>query len=571
MDQNTNNTPENPLQPDKLPDNTPPPSIANPEPNQPNVITPGSASDPGAGSYTPPSAFRPVIGDFETPAPGAAPVVPGGAQMAGPPDPSTFFQPASPQSPAVGPPNAVAPALPEPQPTGLGGPAAAAPNAPVKRSWKLPLIGLAVLLVVIIGSLGYYFGYYMNSSVILLQSLSNTGKGYSTLADYVSQQSQLGYKGAVGSGSYKFNIGGTSSDGKLGFKSDGTNSDTTFDIGVGITRVNAEVRTIKSAGNTPDIYLKASGIKGLGSFTGSPQIDNAVNQLDGKWIVVDHTLIDNLESQAASLQSDLGQSQKAAASLPSKAEILDEAKSFGQVNQQYVFTTDKSKSITTVLKKYGVETIDGHKVYHYKMGFNKANVKAYITAQRDALKANSLGAWLQKNNDMDGVNATYSSLEKSANSIKSTDTFDLWSDVSHRIVYKVRVSDRVNPAVNYVDIGLDYKGGSQYPFFVSGQSDGKATGKGTYAILATLDEAKNSLNVEVKAKSSGQTSGTFSLNFTFQPSNAPVKVTAPTGAESLSQVLDQLGLTNAINELLSPGATSATPVVPTTPSNTILQ
>ena len=54
-------------------------------------------------------------------------------------------------------------------------------------------------------------------------------------------------------------------------------------------------------------------------------------------------------------------------------------------------------------------------------------------------------------------------MAKSTKDIKDSDTYDVWMDTSQRILYKVRFKYKDNPAANYVDIGLGYKGGSDYP------------------------------------------------------------------------------------------------------------
>jgi len=418
--------------------------------------------------------------------------------------------------------------------------------APRRRFMRKRIMIPAVVILLAAILAGGYFGYYMNSSVILSQSLSRTGKGYNKLVDYFDTQSKTKYKGSTASGTYTLKAGSTSTDGSLDLKSSGANSDMTFNVGLGATRVNAEVRSIKSAsGKTPDLYLKASGIKGLGDLLGSSdqQTAAAIDSLDGKWIAVDHTLLDNLSS------TDTGTTM----SLPTEAQVMDELKAFGKVNQQYVFTTDKKKSVTTVVKKYGTESVDGHKTYHYKMALNKANVKTYITAQQKALNASQLGAWIKKNDYQDTVNDYFKSLQTSADSISNKDDFDLWADTHSRLIYKVRIPDDKNPASNYVDVGLNYKGGSSYPFFIGEQSkDDSNTSSGS--LVATIDSKTNSLTLQVSFKSTSSGSGdpsnyNFKANLTYKPTNNVTTISAPTGAEPLSQVLDELGLGDILTSL----------------------
>ena len=426
--------------------------------------------------------------------------------------------------------------------------AMAPPSVSSSKSRKLPkkaLIAVAGIILLALGGAGYYFGYYTNSSVVYGQSLSNAGKAYDKLVTYLDVQTKIGNKGYSGDGSYKIVSGDTTTDGKIAVKTDGTNSDTNFDVGLGVTRVSVETRTIKqAAGVTPDIYLKATGLKGVGALTGSPQFGTALDQLEGKWIVVDHTLIDNLAKSAAQTGSGM--------TAPTRDQVVDEFHAFGKVNQQYVFSTKKDKAVTTVVKTYGTETIEGHKVIHYKVAFVKDNVKKYITAQRDALNSSQLGVWIKKNNYKASVDSSYDQLVKSADGIKSSDTIDVWSDINTRVLYKVRVSDKKNPATNYVDLGLDYKNSASYPFFISAQSkDGTSSSNGS--LVATLDTKSNSLTLKANLKQTGSSSSSIDGTFTFKPSNDTLKIAAPTGAEPLSQVLDQLGLGSLLTSYSNAG------------------
>ena len=422
-----------------------------------------------------------------------------------------------------------------------------------RRSFKPFIIALVAIIILGGGLAIAYFGYYMNPSVILSQSLSRTGKGYDKLMNYADQQSKVNYKGSTASGTYNLKSDSFSTDGNISFKSDGTNSDTNFNIGLSTTRAQLELRSIKpsSGGSTPDLYLKASGIKGLGGLLGSDDIDKTINGLDGKWIAVDHTLIDNLYSAANSGSSSTP------TSMPTRAQVMDELQAFGNVNKQYVFTTDKKKSVTTVVKKYGIENVDGHKTYHYKMALNKTNLKAYIDAQKKALNSSQLESWISKNKLEDSVNSFFGNLQTESKNVSSKDNFDMWIDVNKRLVYKVRVPvGDTNPAANYADIGLNYKGGDNYPFFITGK--GKDNGStSTASLVATLNSKTNSLNLKMNVDSTGTDKYTFNANLTYQPTNDVSKISAPSGSESVSQVLDQLGLGDWLDELQIASSPSA--------------
>ncbi len=423
------------------------------------------------------------------------------------------------------------------------------PIAPTGRRISKKLLIIIAAVVILFGVVVWYFGYFMNPSVIYKQSLKNTGKGYDKLVTYVDQQQQLASQGYTGTGSYKIDAGDFSTDGKIALKSNSDDSELTFDVGLGVTRVNADIRTFKSSGSTPDIYVKASDIKGLGTVIGVPELDASLATLDDTWIVIDHTFIDNLSSMAAS--------QEEAASIdgPTRGQILDETRAFGKVNQEYLFSTDKNKAVTQVVKKYGTETIDGHKTYHYKVALQKDNVKKYINAQRDALKATSLNDWLEKNNYDKAVYANFDDAAKSTKDIKSTDTYDVWVDVDKRLVYKVRFSEKKNPASNYVDIGLNYQGKDVFPFFISGKSQTE-TGVTVFSFIATLDTKSGSTNFKLAAKATGSDPATATANFDLKPGTSAIKISKPTDAKPLSQVLSELGFGDELNQYTSEASSS---------------
>lgn len=545
------------------------PNVQNPKPSDPQAPFQPTYSPQPINAY---GTVSPTQSAVPTPSPGNAPF-PLGQTVLTPTEPTIItptvttpvpIDPFQPQAVVVGGPgNAFE------QGGGMGGtgdPTPVAPtiggtdpgSAPVPAAGrkKKPLLIGAGVAVVLIGLAAFYFGYYTNPSVIYSQALANTGKGYDKLISYADTQSKIQYKGSEGSGSFSYKSLSFSTDGKLAFKSDSNNGEFTFDVGAGVSRVSADVRYLKSSTKTPDLYLKAGGLKGMGSLLGfgSPQIDAAVNKYDNTWIAIDHTMLDNLQGSVAAAAGS------SSAASPNRADILDELRAFGRVNQQYLFSTNKDKAITTVVKKYGVENTGGHRAYHYKVALNKANVKKYITAQQAALKASKLGDWLKKNNYESSVNSSFGSLQQSADSIKSSDTFEVWADMGKRIIYKLRFNNSgSNPAENYVDVGLDYKGGDNYPFFISGQS--KSSGQTTSgSLIATLHTKSNGVDFKLSVKNGGSSGGTLEGDFSYKPTTASVQIAKPPGAVPLAQVLSELGFGDVLNSYLqsAPAAASST-------------
>jgi hypothetical protein len=148
----------------------------------------------------------------------------------------------------------------------------------------------------------------------------------------------------------------------------------------------------------------------------------------------------------------------------------------------------------------------------------------------------------------------YDALESSADTIKSTDTIDVWADINTRLPYKFRVSSTTNPSENYADFGLDYKKAGTYPFFVYFQSV-QDTNKSTVKLVTTLNSNTYSLDSNfswVNTNTSNPTSGlTLNADVSFKPSNATVKVSAPTNAISLKDAFSELGLGSVYDQALN--------------------
>ncbi len=572
--------PPNPPASPQEPPAEPPTPPAAPDPmTPPDLVSPTPSSAPPASPTVPdlvPSS-EPSVSASEPPAPvspGISQTFPSDDSKTPPPPPFT----ASAQSDATPPaPAPSAPAQPDqpiqasqpspfgPQPTvtvGDGGVPVAnsgqvftatspigsqGAGRKISKKMLIPIIAASTLLVLVGGAAAFYFGYYMNPSVIYSQSLGDTGKGYDKLVSYADQQSKLGIKGYTGSGSYQSKSSGSSVDGKIAFKASGGNSDLTFDVGTEGVRVNTDIRTIKSGTTTPDIYLKFSGIKGLGTMIGSPELNPELAKLDNNWIVIDHTFIDSLNTRSG---------QSSGTSSPTRDQVLDEASAFGKVNQEYLFTTAKDKAVTKVVKKLGTETVDGHKTYHYVIALQKDNVKKYILAQRDALKNSKLDDWLKKNDYESSAISSFNDAADSTKDIKSSDTYDIWMDVSHRVVYKVRVKDKTgdvktgadssgNPANNYVDFGLNYKGGDDYPLFISGKSEdgGQTT---DYSFVTDVNTKDNKVDFKFDLKDSGSFSDNFAADFVVRTSGSAIRIDKPANAIPVIQVLNDLGLGDLI-------------------------
>ena len=428
--------------------------------------------------------------------------------------------------------------------SGIGGEPLPPLSAAKKSSKKLIVGGLVGLVLLVAGGAAFYFGYYTNSSLAYSQALSSSGKALGQATQELTTKSTAAPKGYIGSGTYKVESTDFSTDGKLTFKSNDTSSETTFDVGVGVSRVDVAVRTFKSAAVNPDVYLKAGGIRGLGDMVG-PEFGALTTKYDDKWIVIDHTLLDNVQKQLTETK---------AATIPTSQQIISEVNAFSGVNQQYLFSTDAETAVTTIRNDYGLKTVDDRKVFHYEVGFNKPNLKKYIKAQQTALKASELNGWIEQGDYAAAVEDSFAEAVKAVDDIKDTDTFDMYVDANKRIIYKLRFDDSQNSAVSYVDVGLDYKGSDDLPFFVRGQ-----TTEGDTITKFDLRVTGNSKTKVVSLKLAGEDNSDYayktSADFSFRPSSDDVTIALPKDAVQLATLFEEIGLGDPFDTLSAAGET----------------
>jgi hypothetical protein len=148
------------------------------------------------------------------------------------------------------------------------------------KNKRLLIAGAASALVLIGG--GYFFGFYIPNKPenVFKSALNNTSAGYDQLVNYATDEDVAKkFKNSEMEGDYKVAGGGVSTDGTMKAHYDGKNATFSGDLGLGITRLKVD-GLMKDVANSdsPDLYIKAGGIKGLGAMYGMPDRDTLDNQ-----------------------------------------------------------------------------------------------------------------------------------------------------------------------------------------------------------------------------------------------------------------------------------------------------
>lgn len=413
---------------------------------------------------------------------------------------------------------------------------------------KKPVIAGLAVLVLSLGFLGYWFGYHNNPSVIYSQAMSNTNKGYEKLIEYADKQSKTNYKSYSGDGKMSIKSDGSTVDGSMSFKGSGGNAAINAELDLGVAKVTFDSIWLENSDKTSDVYLKVTGLKTIGEnlAAASPEIANVISKIENTWIYVDPETTKMLSGTNA---------DEPQITSPTNKELISAAKAIGEVNQEYLFTSG-DKAVMKVEKKLGKENVEGHNVYKYQVKVDDAQFAEYIKAQKAAIKSSKFYDWLKENNMDEAFESGFDSEVKAAKDGYQDYRTELWVDTDTRLIYKIRTIEAKNPN-SYVDVGLDYTGGTEYPFFISGSS--KNSGSQTdFRMRIILNSSSDQIKFDFKASEKGTINVSAEGDFTLKPGNESYKVEKPASAKSLSQLLNELGYGELLKQFQASGQTDAT-------------
>ncbi|MES2971556.1 MAG: hypothetical protein V4702_04500 [Patescibacteria group bacterium] len=393
---------------------------------------------------------------------------------------------------------------------------------------KLLLVSLVGAIIVLLGGgAGAYFGVIVPNKPenVWKKALSNTADGYDKLIEYSQKQKDI--KGIKAKGNLKLE-GTAAGDGNIEATTFEGNGKYKFDIGFAGSRYELEALTTMPEGaKTPDLYFRVKGLKGIGGLLqASPLAETGaqIENLDSQWIFVDHTLFDQLASTAGG---------------PADAQLTDEdinaiARAIGEVNREYLLSDSPDKRVLTVAEQIGKEDRDGRSTYHYKVGLNKENLKKYLTALKEKLKTTKIKDLASEQQYNDFFDEMVKSIDKEA--IDEKDTADVWVDMKTKLIRYVRFTDE-KERENYVELGLLYNGGDEYPFVINVNAPKGEEGSGTGSLKTTLNTRANTVKINLLVDVLGEAKEKITGELLFEPNNEPIEVTKPEGAKPIMEVV----------------------------------
>lgn len=511
--------------------NTPVPPV-NPDPQNPNPIPRPTIIVPTVGQ--PPA---PVSADYSLSPTDSVPAPP-----AGPPTPL--------DNPITSSPVSLQPQSNFSRPVPLRTP------SKLRRFLSKKRVLLALIpLLLIIGGTGAYLGFVAPNQPqnVWNTALSRTAKGYDKLAQYAAKPRAT--KGTSLKGSFK-STGALASDGVIEGSSLDDNGDYKGSISASGLKIGVELKTIKSPGNSPDIYFKLDGLQGLGTLLGgdTPELTGALNSLNNQWYFVDHSFFDQF-SPGTNTSTQI-----------TSADVSSILKAVGDATREYIFTDNKTKAALVLKQAIGKEKQDGRSVYHYKAGINKQNLKSYIDKLCSNLKSSNLNKFLGGDAQVADQALGCDSLKADVDDLSKSKTADVWVDTQTKLVHKIKFdfthtgqtgdvelfpgADQNPPSPSqengYVEIYQNYTGGDEFPFGLnyyreSSQADvGKTTTSGTLQLKINMKTNAFDITGKADLDQAGDRSG-YNFSLTIAPSNASVQVQKPEKAKTIIELLNDLG------------------------------
>lgn len=400
------------------------------------------------------------------------------------------------------------------------------PQGPKRSLKKLSPVAVIVIVVVLLGlgSAAAYFGYIVPNKPenIWKSALSNTAKGYDQLIRYAEEQQDV--EGGKIEGSFSVSSSGVNGNANISANYHKRQGQGTIDVGFAGARYAAEIRAIEAPNaDYPDVYIKTSGLDGLGAVlaqsTGTVELETAFGSFDEQWIFIDNTAFEQI---AQSAQVNLTQPEF------TQQDATELARKIGEINEQYLFSTNESTAVLTVMEQVGKEDFKGRESYRFKVGINKDNLKKYVSALKDGLRDTKLREIIGDNYDrgFDDYIANIDSFE-----MGEDDSADVWVDMGTKLIRNIRFTEKGN-SENYFDISLLYDGGDSYPLsFTLVEND-----NGSGSVTLTLNTADDTLEFAVDVDLN-QENVEVDGNIKLTPHNEPVDVQKPEDAKSINEII----------------------------------
>ena len=419
------------------------------------------------------------------------------------------------------------------------------PSSAVNKSNRsklfIPIIAGIVLLSGV-GAAAFNASVQNTPEKIWADALDNTAKGFDSFVDDTQDYDASGVK-LNGSFNLKSPI---AADGTVKGAWQDKNAQIESTIGVSGLRIDSEVRAITNdESNTPDVYVYVDGLDVVQGFLGESQsqIGSIIEQVNGQWILIDRTLIDQGFEQI-----EQGTSVSTDAVMLSEDELNDITGVTSEVTADYLFS-DGENAVFQINEQLGEEEFDGTSTYKYSVTVDKENLKSFTIAYKDALKETQFDEYVVSASEEDD---TFEEVIKFDQIIKSIDETDfsktkneVWVDLDKRFIRNIRITptEQDSGTIGFIEFALPYDGGDVLPLtFRINTGKEEATGNEIKAeFVAGYNQVDSSFDFSFDIEGTvDQRSIDVKANLNITPSDDPLEVEKPNGATNVLEIISQL-------------------------------
>jgi hypothetical protein len=408
------------------------------------------------------------------------------------------------------------------------------------------VVGIIAAVILLAGATCAAVIYLSNTpDYVYARGIKNSGRLVDNLATYTQQLQSVPHKSVLldssmqGSdilGHYTINLHGTENNNGDGLFSASGNVDD--------MPLSSDIRTVAVPGSAlPDAYVKSKDLNALQPLVGVQGLPT-FNQFDGKWILVDHNLMESYLDNLMRIADKNIRTDKPSPS-PTLAQVSDALTKVQAVSKRYLFTTDSSTAVLKESSFVGTESSNGRQLNHYRVTYDAAHLAAFLRAFGQALDSSKLNAWSQASSQGKSLSQTLdlSSLGLGARQRSTAGSAaDIWIDRGSKLTTKIQFNNP-SPTLKSIVITEGYKGGDLYPFAVTYTGKDEEGTRFTATATATLNTDTHTTIVALSDRS--QTSGLQSVlnaRVSLTPSNTTVDVNTPAGAVPFLTILEPSGL-----------------------------
>lgn len=404
-------------------------------------------------------------------------------------------------------------------------------NNPKRK--KLIIITIIALLVILLGLVGYIYGYYIPNKPenVWRTGFDRTAQALDTVSDSLTEKKNVeqisqstitaDYDVRYGESRYEgslealFNKSEGTYSVKLKNNDSGEKQEFTVDA---ITHHDTKQAF-------PEIFFRFNG---LAMFGGSDYIDTLLDY-ENRWIAADKEYFSTFapEEQEEVKKADL-----------TYEDYLAFAKAAKSATNEYVFTSNPEKAILVQKSIVGPEKLNDINTYKYKAGLSEHNLQRYCEALLTRLidtpgfkklpyiEEDKIGEYKKEVKEFCSEPMNVKDIE-----------LDVWVDRKYKLLHQIGYQVKDGP---YIAVGQTYSGGDIFNVFVKAtyNKDGD-TANVTYTVEANINTLITKAKLTADFDFDGEKSSA-EANFQSKPHKNDIKADRPDNVVPIQEIIERI-------------------------------